>query len=324
MRRREFVTASLAGTALSALSPLLSQSASAQTVDSLKMFIPAAPGGGWDQTGRSIEQVMKSAGLVKNMPFENVAGAGGTVGLPRFINMRGQQNVLMVSGMVMVGAIIANKSPVNLTQVTPVARLIGEVEAVVVPAASPHKTMKDLAAALKKDTGAVSWAGGSAGGTDHILAGLIAQDIGADPKKVSYVAYSGGGPANAAIIGNQVTAGIGGWAEVAEHVKAGKMRCLGVSSEKRLDGVNVPTLKEGGVNVELYNWRGVFAPPGIPAPHRQALTDLVDRMYKTKQWQDEMKNRDWIGLYMPGDKFGDYIKTETTRIETVLKSIGLA
>jgi putative tricarboxylic transport membrane protein len=317
MRRRDFITAALASSALISL-PALAQ------VEQLRLFIPAAPGGGWDQTGRTMDQVLRTAGLVKNVAIENVGGAGGTVGLPRFIGMRGQQNLLMVAGMVMVGAIIANKSPVNLTQVTPIARLTGEAEGIVVPAQSGIKTMQELAAILKADPGKVSWAGGSAGGTDHILAGLIAQAVGADPKKLSYVAYAGGGPANAAIIGNQVTCGVSGWGELSEHVAAGKMRALAVSSPVRLPGIDVPTLKESGIDVELYNWRGVFAPPGIQPAHRQALTDLVDRMYKSSQWQDEMKKRDWLGTWQPGIEFEAYIRTETTRIEGILKSIGLA
>ncbi len=322
MNRRHFVSLALGSTALGLLR--FAPADAAEAMETLKMFIPANPGGGWDQTGRSMEQAMKTSGLVKNMPFENVGGAGGAVGLPRFINMRGQGNVLMVAGMVMVGAIIANKSPVSLAQVTPIARLTGESEVVVVPAQSPHKTMADLVAALKKDPGAVSWAGGSAGGTDHILIGMIAQAVGVDPRKVSYVAYAGGGPASAAILGNQVSAGVSGWGEFEEQIKAGKMRALAVSSDKRLPGIDVPTLKEQGVDVELFNWRGVFAPPNIKPEQRQALIDLVDKMYKTPAWQDEMKKRDWTGIYLAGDQFGDYVKSEITRITAILQKLGLA
>jgi putative tricarboxylic transport membrane protein len=322
--RRTFLRSALLGAVSAGVLARFTLPAFAQGVDSLKMFIPAAPGGGWDQTGRSIELTAKQAGLVKNFQFENVGGAGGTVGLPRFINMKGQQNTMMVAGMVMVGAIIANKSPVNLTMVTPIARLTGEFEAIVVPAASPHKTMKDLVEALKKDPGAVSWAGGSAGGTDHILVGMIAQAVGVDPRKTSYVAYAGGGPANAAIIGNQVTAGVSGYGEFAEQIKAGKMRLLAISADKRIQGIDAPTLKEQGVDVELFNWRGVFAPPGISDAHKKQLTELIEALYKSKPWQDEMAKRDWTGILQTGDAFGNYIKTETQRIETILKSLGLA
>jgi putative tricarboxylic transport membrane protein len=321
--RRDFLMTAASGLALTA-APAFLGDAAAQTIDSMKIFIPAAPGGGWDQTGRTMEQVLKTTNMVKNIQIENVGGAGGTVGLPRFIGMRGQQSTLMVAGMVMVGAIIANKSPVNLTQVTPIARLTGEFEAIVVPAQSPHKTMADLVKALKANPGGVSWAGGSAGGTDHILVGMIAQAVGVDPKQTSYVAYAGGGPANAAIIGNQVTAGVSGWGEFAEQVKAGRMRVLALSSDKRIAGIDAPTLKEAGVNVELFNWRGVFAPPGINDATKKAHVDLITRMYNSPAWQEEMKKRDWTGILMTGDEYGNYIKTETSRIEGILKSVGLA
>ena len=157
-----------------------------------------------------------------------------------------------------------------------------------------------------------------------ILVGMIAQAVGVDPRKTSYVAYAGGGPANAAIIGNQVTAGVSGYGEFAEQIKAGKMRLLAISADKRIKGIEAPTLQEQGVDVELFNWRGVFAPPGISDAHKKQLTDLVEALYKSKPWQDEMEKRDWTGILQTGDAFGTYIKTETTRIEAILKSLGLA
>jgi putative tricarboxylic transport membrane protein len=318
MHRRELL---LAGAALS----LVPGWAEAQSLDTLKLFVPAAPGGGWDQTARTMEQSLKAAGLVKTVQVENVPGAGGTVGLPRFVNnMKGQGNLLMVAGMVMVGAIIANKAAVDLTKTIPVARLTGEFEVIVVPGNSPHKSMQELVAAFKQDPGKVSWAGGSAGGTDHILAGMIAQAVGVDPKKVNYVAYSGGGPAQAALLGGHVTAGISGWGEFSEQVKAGKLRAIALSSDKRLEGIDVPTLKEQGVDVELANWRGVFAAPGIKDDQKKALVALVENMAKSPAWQEELKKRDWNPILLTGDAFAKYVAEETKRIEGILKAIGLA
>ena len=197
--------------------PLASiDAALAQQVDLLKLFVPTAPGGGWDQTARTIEQVLRATGAVKGVQITNVGGAGGAVGLPQFLNQwKGQGNALMVAGMVMVGAITANKSPVKLAQATPIARLTGEFLALVVPAASPFTSAKDFAAALKADPAKVPVAGGSAGGSDHILIGMIAKALGVAPTKVSYVAFAGGGPATAALLGNQVAAGISGYGEFA-------------------------------------------------------------------------------------------------------------
>lgn len=312
-------------TGATTLLPMLSNSALAQQMKQIRLFVPAAPGGGWDQTARTMEQVLRGANLIGSAQVTNVGGAGGTVGLPQFINQwKGQGDGLMVSGLVMMGAIIANKTPFNLTNVTAIARLTGEAEVVVVPKESPLKTMKDLAAALKADVAKVTWAGGSAGGTDHIIAALVAQAVGADPTKISYVAYAGGGPAQAALLGNQVTCGISGLGEFIEQIKAGNLRAIGISSDKRIPGLDVPTFKEQGVDVEFFNWRGVFAPPGVSAQQKKDMIDLVTAMVKSQGWQDELKKRDWTDIFLAGDAFDAFIKTETDRVTDTLKKIGLA
>lgn len=303
----------------------LGGTASAQALDTLEIFVPAAPGGGWDATARSIELAMRTDGIAKNFQFEHAPGAGGAVGLPKFLgSKRGKENAVMVGGMVMVGALIANKSPVKMTDLTPIARLTGEAQCLVVPAESPFKTLGDFMTAFKADPGKVSIAGGSAGGTDHILAGMLARAAGVEPKRVAYVAFAGGGPAQAAIIGNQVAAGISGYGEFVEQVKAGKMRFLGISADKRLEGSNVPTFKEQGVNVELFNWRGVFAAPGITPAQRTALIASFDKMVAGPTWQAELKKKDWTGIYLSGDAYGTYLNAEIERITGILRELGLA
>ena len=315
----------LLGAAAIPAATLFPNLAQAQSVDMLKVFVPAAPGGGWDQTARTVEQVLRATHLVKGVQITNVGGAGGAVGLPQFINQwKGQGNALMVAGMVMVGALITNKSPFKITQVTPIAGLTGEFEALVVPAQSPFKTAKDFADALKANPEKVPVAGGSAGGTDHILLGMIAKAIGAPPTKVSYVAFAGGGPAVAALLGNQVAAGISGYGEFSEQIKAGKLRLLAISADKRQPGIDAPTLKEAGIDVELFNWRGVFAPPGVNDAQRKAMIDMVSAMTKTPEWKDACEKRDWTQTTMLGDDYKAFIDKEVTRIEAILKELGLA
>lgn len=309
-----------AGLPLSFLTP-----AEAQALANLQIFVPAAPGGGWDGTGRAIEMVMRAEKIIENFQFEHAPGAGGVVGMPKFISTKkGQPNAVMIGGMVMVGSIIANKAPLKLTDLPPICRLTGEFEAIVVHADSPFKTMKDLVAAFKADPGKISWAGGSAGGTDHILAGMIAKAVGVDPKKVAYVAYAGGGPATAALLGNQVSCGISGYGEFAEQIKAGKLRAIAISSDKRQNGINVPTLKEEGVDVELFNWRGVFGAPGTTKAQQDALISLFDKLVISEGWKTELTKRDWTGIYQRGEAFGKYVETETVRITGILKDLGLA
>ncbi|MBP0619326.1 Bug family tripartite tricarboxylate transporter substrate binding protein, partial [Cupriavidus consociatus] len=145
----------------------------------LKITAPAAPGGGWDGASRSLQQAMVASGAAKSVQVNNIPGAGGTVGLAQFVNnAKGDGNQLMTMGITMLGAVVTNKAPVSTDKVTPIARLTADALVVVVPANSPHKTMQDLAVAIKADAGKVVWAGGSAGGADHMLAALVVKAAG--------------------------------------------------------------------------------------------------------------------------------------------------
>jgi putative tricarboxylic transport membrane protein len=289
---------------------------------SLKMMIPANPGGGWDQTGRNLAAAMQSAKLVSGVQFDNKGGAAGTIGLAQFVNgSKGDPNAVMIGGMVMVGGIILNKSPVNLSQVTPIARLTSEWEVIVVPANSPHKTMGDLVKALKENPGKVSWGGGSAGGTDHILVGLIAKEVGVDPAKINYVPFKGGGEAIAAILGGHVTAGVSGLGEFAEQIKAGKMRALAQSSPQKLEGI--PSLKEQGINVELGNWRGIFGAPGISPAQRDALVKLVRSATETPAWKSTLEKLGWEPWFLAGDDYRKFLEDDTKRVASIIESLGL-
>jgi putative tricarboxylic transport membrane protein len=290
----------------------------------LKIIAPAAPGGGWDQTARSIQQVLVAEKLVKSAQVINIAGAGGTVGLAQFVNSaKGDGNQLMINGFVMVGAILLNKSPVSLSQVTPIARLTQETQVMVVPASSPIKNANELAEAVKKDVAKVTFAGGSAGGVDHIMAALFVAAAGADASKVNYVAFSGGGESLAAILGAKVTAGISGYGEYEGQIKAGKLRAIGVTSPQRLPGVDVPTFKEQGIDLVLTNWRSVVAAPGISDAQKKALADLVDKLAKSAAWKEVLKQKGWDDAYLPADTFAKFLGDEQKRVADVLKSVGL-
>jgi putative tricarboxylic transport membrane protein len=299
-------------------------SADAGAIDDLKIVAPAKPGGGWDQTARSMQEVLQAAGIAKAVTVENIAGAGGAVGLAQFVDQEnGKGNALLVNGLVMVGALLTNQSAVTLDQVTPIARLTGEYEVIVVPAASEIQNLGDLVAKFKADPGAVAWGGGSAGGTDHILAGLIAQATGVEPAKVNYVPFSGGGEALAAILGGHVTAGVSGLGEWEGQIQSGELRALAISSAERLPGLDIPTLKEQGVDVELANWRAVVGPPGIDDAQRKELLTTVEQMVQSDGWKKTLTDKKWLDLYLAGDDFAKFLADENTRVTATLKSIGL-
>jgi putative tricarboxylic transport membrane protein len=285
---------------------------------------PAAPGGGWDQTARSMQQALTAEKIARSVQVTNVPGAGGSIGIAQFVNgAKGDGNQLMVNGFVMVGALAMNKSPVTLDQVTPIAKLTEETQVLVVPANSPIKNAKDLAELVKKDVSKVTFAGGSAGGVDHIMAALFAGAVGADASKVNYIPFSGGGESLAAILGGKVTAGISGWGEYEGQIKAGKLRAIGVTSPQRLPGADAPTFKEQGIDLVLTNWRSVMAAPGITADQKKALSETIDKMVKSATWKDILKQKGWDDAYLAGDAFAGFLKQEQTRVNEVLKSVGL-
>jgi putative tricarboxylic transport membrane protein len=288
----------------------------------IKMMIPANPGGGWDQTGRQLAAAMQNGKLVSSVQFENKGGAGGTIGLAQFINSaKGDPNAVIVGGMVMVGAIELQQSPVNLTMVTPIARLTSEWEVIVVPAGSPYRTLADLLKVFKETPGKVSWGGGSAGGTDHILAGLVARAVGVEPSKVNYVGYKGGGEALTGILGGHVTAGVSGVGEYAEQIKGGRLRALAVSAPKSVDGI--PSLKEQGIDVELGNWRGVFGAPGLTSAQRDALVKLVRDATETPAWKQTLDKMGWTPVFLGGDAFRAFLEEDTKRVAAIIDSLGL-
>ena len=288
------------------------------------IMAPAKPGGGWDGTARAMQEVMQAEGIAASVEVTNVPGAGGTVGLAQFVaESSGDPTKLIVGGYVMVGAILTNASPVTLADVTPIARLTGEAVGIAVPASSDIQTIQDLVEKMKADPGSVSWAGGSAGGVDHITVGLLAKAAGVDPTKINYVAFSGGGEALAAILGNQVTAGISGVGEFLPQVEAGTMRMLAVSTAEKWPGTDAPTLMESGYDVNVQNWRMVAAAPGLTEEQKAAVTADIDRMVNSAGWKTMLESKGWANTYLAGADFEAQLAKEIEATTAVLKDIGL-
>ncbi|MDO9072560.1 MAG: tripartite tricarboxylate transporter substrate binding protein [Rubrivivax sp.] len=318
MRRDHFLK-SLAALAATGSLPLSSQASV-----NLKMMIPANPGGGWDTTGRALGKALQEAGVATAVTYENKGGAAGAIGLAQFVNSsKGDGNAMMVMGAVMLGGIITGKPPVSVTQATPLARLTSEYNVFVVPEASPLKTMKDVVERMKKDPGSVKWGGGSRGSTEHVAAAMLAREVGVDAAKINYVPFRGGGEATAAILGNNVTVGGSGWSEFQQYIESGKMRAIAVTSGTRLKGINVPTMKEQGYNVEIGNWRGVYGPPGITPAQVKALVDMIVKATKTKSWAESLEKNSWTPALMTGPEFADFVDREFASLRATMVKAGM-
>ncbi|MFB2572718.1 Bug family tripartite tricarboxylate transporter substrate binding protein [Micrococcus sp. IITD107] len=289
----------------------------------LVLMAPAAPGGGWDGFARESQQAIKAGGISNNVQVVNVPGAGGTIGLGQFAQMEGRSDMLMVTGGVMVGAVELADSGVSLDQVQPVARLADDYAALVVPADSEFQTLDDFIEAWEKDPGGTSISGGSLGSIDHLLTGLVAEEVGIDPADTNYIAYSGGGEALTSMLSGTTVGGMSGYNEVADQVEAGMLRALAISSEERLPGVDVPTFKEQGVDAVMANWRGLAAAPGVEGEELTELMEIVDEYRQTDEWKDSLERNSWTDSYMVGDEFEAFLQDEIERTQEIVEGLGL-
>ncbi|OXM72855.1 MULTISPECIES: Bug family tripartite tricarboxylate transporter substrate binding protein [Amycolatopsis] len=291
----------------------------------LRMMVPNSPGGGYDITARTAVKAIEDAGLNGNVEVFNLPGAGGTVGLGRLVNERGNGKLAMSMGLGVVGSVYTNKSPSSLQDTTAIAKLTEEADIVVVSKDSPYQTIQQLVEAWRADPGSVPVGGGSApGGPDHLAPMLMAQAAGIPPSRVNYIPFDGGGELMASVLGGKVGFGVSGIGETRDQIASGALRALAVTSPQRVPGIDAPTLKESGVDVSFTNWRGIVAPPGLSDSDKDRLIGLFTRLQDTPQWRDALQRNGWTPAFQPGDDFAAFLKAENDRVAAVLKELGLA
>jgi putative tricarboxylic transport membrane protein len=291
----------------------------------VEIIAPAAPGSGWDQTARAVQEALRADDLAKSADVKNVPGASGTVALAQVAPQKGKDDLLIASGLAMMSGIITNGTEVTLDDLTPIARLVGEYEVIVVPKGVPYNTVDELFAAVKADPKSVAIAGGSAGSADHIFIGLLAQHYGVKPVDVNYVPYSGGGEATTALLGGKVQAGVAGLNEFAEQIKNGNLKGLLISSADQVEGTTfAATATQIDPKLEFQNWRSIMAPSGISPELTTQYIEAMTRMHDSSAWSDAVKKNGWNDNFLAGDEFAAWLKEENARVQTVLNDLGLA
>lgn len=322
-------TKGLAAAAVVALTGAAAWSAGSQDTEggaraSLTLIAPAAPGGGWDGLARTMQQVLREEGIVNSVQVVNIPGAGGTIGLASLADRSGDGQTLMITGLVMSGAIQTNDSRTTFDDVTPLAKLTEDYEVLVVPKDSPYDDLKSFMAAWKQDPGGTAVGGGSLGGTDQMVAGLLAESGGVDPGQINYIAYPGGGEALASLLSGTVDAGVSGYGEFADQIESGQLRALGVSAEEPVDGIDAPTFEEAGYDgATMPNWRGVLAPDGLDPAERETLEEILTELQQSQGWADALERNQWSDSYLTGDELDQYIDEENKTVTDVLTDLGL-
>ena len=291
----------------------------------LRLMVPNTAGGGYDTTARTAAKVMEDAKIATGVQVFNLPGAGGTVGLQRTVNEKGNGKLAMQMGLGVVGATYTSKSKATLTQTTPIAKLIEEAGAIVVPKNSPYKTIGDLVTAWKANPKGLAVGGGSSpGGPDHLLPMQLAKTVGIDPKQVNYVSYDGGGELLPAVLGSKIAFGASGFGEFLDQVESGQVRVLAVTSEEPIEALkDVPTLKSSGIDLVFTNWRGIVAPPEISAGDKQVWIDALTKMHDSAEWKAELTKHGWTDAFVTGDAFGTFLTEQDKAVADVLTQLGL-
>lgn len=292
----------------------------------VNVMLPADPGGGWDGTGRKAMQAMIDAGIYKGgVNFTNKGGAGGTIGLAEFANTQaGKPDSLAVFGAITVGAIAMGGSAVDLGNFRPIARLTAEYDVIAVKVDSPYKTLADFVAAMKANPGSVPVGGGSAGGVDQITLALLGQAAGIPVPDLNYIPQTSGAETVTGIVNGTLVAGISGMSEFAQFAKQGRIRILGVTSSEKVAGIDAPTFKESGYNVEIANWRGFLGSPNMPDDNYKAWVESFKKLNDSEAWKKVLETQGWTQYFVTGDEFGTFIGSESERIGKILKDAGLA
>lgn len=289
----------------------------------LTIVAPAAPGGGWDSFAREAQHSMRENGVVNHVQVINIPGAGGTIGLSQVARMDNRQDIMLVTGAVMVGAVALSNAEATLDDSTPIARLADDYNVVVVPKDSEYETLEDFIESWAANPGGHAIAGGSLGSIDHLLTGLLAEASGINPQAVNYVAYPGGGEVVTSLLSNTTVVGISGYNDFRDQIEAGTLRALAISAEAPLDSLDIPTFRELGVEVAMSNWRGLVGPPNLSDEARDEMVEIVQEFRETPEWQDALSRNNWTDELMVGEEFAEFLSAETERITEIIEELGL-
>ena len=312
LSRRHWLSGAGALLASSALPFATAQASQVQRLGSqLRIVIPANPGGGWDQTGRALGAALVSSGIVDKVSYENIGGKGGTLGLAEYTKRYDNDpNSLLIGGMVMVGALALSKSSDELKHVQALARLTSDYLVVAVPLDSPIANPKALAKAMRENLPALTIAGGSAGGVDHMYAGMLARLAKANAEQLQYKPFAGGNDVLQALLQKQVQVGISGYSEFREALQAGKLRALGVSSRRAMFGI--ASMRDQGLDAEMSNWRAVFTGKNLPAERAQQLLAAIDHASNQDSWKQALVSNNWNSSWQTGKALHEFLEVETS------------
>jgi putative tricarboxylic transport membrane protein len=288
----------------------------------ITLIVHAGAGGGSDIFARTLAAAIdKDKLLPKPIVVENKTGGSGGIAFAYVAGKKKDPYYLLTAVTSFLTTPLMGITPVGLKDFTPIANFAFDEYMLMVSAGSKYKSMKEIVDFAKANPQKITVGGTQLGSSDSICAYLIEKAAGV---QFNYIVFNGGGEVNAALLGGHIDMAVSNPGEALELFKAGKVRLLGVYSEKRLAGApDVPTMKEQGINVIYVQNRGLAAPVGIPADARKVLEEAFYKYTKTETFKKYCKDNMLTEAWMDGPAFGKFLDEWNGRYAVILKDMNL-
>ncbi len=294
----------------------------------VEIIVATGAGGGQDKSARTVQRILQEGRILPvAATVQNKPGGGGLVAWTYLNQKASDGHFIAIANPTLLTNHITGRSNINYTDLTMVANLFTESVAISVRAESPIRSIKDLSERLRKDPASVSFSvGSSLGSGNHIAMARLARLSGADPRKMRAVVFQGGGQAMTAVLGGHVDLMASAANNVVPHLQGGKIRVLGVTSEKRLEGsfAAVPTLREQGYNVVISNGRIMVGPKAMTPPQVAYWEATLGRMAATPEWKKDIEDNEFEGLFMTSRETQAYLKAQYGELKKALDDLGMA
>ena len=285
------------------------------------IIVPFAAGGGTDAVARALA---KSAEPILGQPVTvvNKVGANGATGMTDGLNAAPDGYTVTMTAVEVVMNPVQGMVPWKPSDFKAVILVNSDASALTVRADSPYKTYEDFIKAAKEKPGTLR-VGANAPGAIWHLAALHLQDKAG--VKFNLIPFPGGaGPAITDLLGGHIDAVTVSAAEVSQHVKAGKLRMLGVHSPERLKSFpDVPTAKEKGFDVNISTWRGLSVPGKTPDTVVKTLHDAFKKASEDPKFIEFMQKGNFGTGYMSNTQMQQYMDEQTKMFQPLMEKAGL-
>lgn len=288
----------------------------------ITLIVHAGAGGGSDIFSRTLAaSVDKDKLLPQPIIVENKPGGSGAIAFAYVAGKKKDPYYILTAVTSFMTTPLMGLTPVGLKDFTPIANFAFDEYMLMVNPKSKYTSVKDIIADAKANPKKITVGGTQLGSSDSICAYLVEKAVGV---QFNYIVFNGGGEVNAALLGGHIDIAVSNPGEALELSKAGKVKLLGVYSDKRLAGApDVPTMKEQGVSVTYVQNRGLVAPADIPADAKKVLEEAFAKYMKTDIFKKYLVDNMLSAAWMDGDTFGKWLDVENGKYAVIVKDMGL-